>query len=85
MRSPWEPVPQPGEATRPPETPVLGIVALGLGLAGLTLPYFEAMVVVPGAFLCGLIALRKGESLLEKGLGGVGLALGLLGVLYIAF
>jgi hypothetical protein len=55
----------------------MGIVAVSLGLAGAIMPYFAAVFFVPAAFVCGIIAFRRGQ----KGLGGVGVALAIIGLI----
>jgi hypothetical protein len=61
----------------PVASPVMGIVAIGLGLASIVTPYFVAVVLVPTTFVCGIIALRQGH----KGFGGVSIVLAIVGLL----
>ena len=65
-------------ADTPPKetTPIIGIVAIGLGLASILMPYFAAVFLVPAAFICGVIAFRRGQ----KRLGGVSIVLAILGI-----
>lgn len=61
----------------------LGIAAVVLGLAAVVMPYFAAVFLVPAALICGLIAFKRGQ----KGLGGAGVVLaviGLLGIFYVS-
>lgn len=37
-------------------TPALGMVAAGLGLGAVLMPYFAAVFFVPAALICGMIA-----------------------------
>jgi DNA-directed RNA polymerase subunit RPC12/RpoP len=60
-------------------SPVIGIVAIGLGLASIIMPYFAAVFLVPAAFVCGIIAFRRGQ----KGLGRASVALAILGLISI--
>lgn len=64
--------------SKPKETsPVMGIVAIGLGLASIIMPYFAAVFLVPATFVCGIIAFRRGQ----KGLGGVSIVLAIVGLI----
>jgi ABC-type multidrug transport system fused ATPase/permease subunit len=58
-------------------SPVMGIVAVGFGLASIIMPRFAAVFCVPATFVCGIIALWQGQ----KGLGGVSVVLGILGLI----
>jgi hypothetical protein len=58
----------------------MGIIAVVLGIAGVVMPYFASVFLVPAAFVCGVIAYRRGE----RRLGGVAIALAILGVIGIA-
>jgi len=61
----------------------LGIAAVVLGLGAVVMPYFAAVFLVPAALICGLIAFKRGQ----KGLGGTGVVLamiGLLGIIYVS-
>lgn len=61
----------------------LGITAVVLGLGAVVMPYFAAVFLVPAALICGLIAFKRGQ----KGLGGTGVMLaivGLLGIIYVS-
>ncbi len=71
------PLKVPSDNERKEASPVIGIVAIGLGLASIIMPYFAAVFLVPAAFVCGIIAFRRGQ----KGLGGVSVALALLGLI----
>lgn len=55
----------------------LGMVAVGLGLASIVMPYFAAVFFVPAAFICGAIAFRQGD----KKFGGIGVVLAIVGVI----
>ena len=57
--------------------PVVGFVAVALGVAGAVMPYFAAVFLVPAAFVCGIIAYRRGQ----RGWGAAGIALALLGLI----
>lgn len=50
----------------------IGIVAVGLGVASLVMPYFAAVLFVPAAFICAVVALSQGDKL--KGSVALGLA-----------
>ena len=54
----------------------VGIAAVVLGIAGVLLPYFAAVFLVPAAFICGLIAYKRGQ----QGMGFAGIVLGIIGV-----
>ena len=58
---------------------VLGIVAVGLGLASVVMPYFAAVFFVPAAFICGAIAFRQGD----RKFGGIAIVLAIVGVIAI--
>lgn len=58
-----------------------GIAALVLGIGGVVMPYFAAAFLVPAAFVCGLIAVRRGQ----KGMGVAGMALAVLGMISIIY
>jgi hypothetical protein len=61
--------------------PVLGVVATGLGLGAVVMPYFAAVFFVPAAFICGVLAYRRGQT--GWGIGAILLALlGLGGIIY---
>lgn len=62
-----------------PKSSVVGIVAIGLGIAGLKMPYFVAVLFVPVAFICAFIALRQGD----KSSGIIALVLAALGMFQI--
>lgn len=55
----------------------LGIVAVGLGLASVVMPYFAAVFFVPAAFICGAIAFRQGD----RKFGGIAVVLAIVGVI----
>lgn len=57
-------------------SPTIGLVATGLGLGGVLMPYFAAVFFVPAAAICGIAAFRRGQ----KGLGLAGIVLGLIGL-----
>lgn len=61
--------------------PTLGIVAVVLGLGAVIMPYFAAAFLVPAAIICGLIAYRRGQ----KGLGGAGVVLGVIGLIWMIY
>jgi hypothetical protein len=61
--------------------PVLGIAAIGLGLASMVVPYFAALYVVPATFVCGIVALWQGQ----KNYGKLSIILALLGLIDIIF
>lgn len=56
---------------------VIGIVAVGLGLASTVMPYFAAVFFVPAAFICGAIAFRQGD----RKFGGIAVVLAIVGVI----
>ena len=58
---------------------VLGIVAVGLGLASVVMPYFAAVFFVPAAFIRGAIAFRQGD----RKFGGIAVVLAIVGVISI--
>lgn len=53
----------------------VGIAAVVLGIAGVLLPYFATVFLVPAAFICGLIACKRGQ----RGMGFAGIVLGIIG------
>jgi hypothetical protein len=55
----------------------MGVVAISLAIAGIIMPYFAAVFLVPAAFVCGFIAFRRGQ----RGLGGAAIALAVLGLI----
>lgn len=57
----------------------IGIVAVGLGMASLVMPYFAAVLFVPAAFICAVIALTRGD----KSKGGFALVLAAIGMFHI--
>ena len=57
-------------------TSALGWIATGLGMAGILMPYFAAVIFVPAALISGMVAYRQGQ----KGWGAAGILLGLLGL-----
>ncbi|WP_439395191.1 GYF domain-containing protein [Bradyrhizobium sp. PMVTL-01] len=61
-------------------TPVLGIVAIGFGLAALSMPYFAAVFFAPATAVCGLIAMVRRQRVL----GGLALALAFVAFVGIA-
>jgi hypothetical protein len=61
----------------PAASPIMGVVAFGAGLAGVVMPYFAAVFLVPIAFVCGVIAFSRGQ----RGLGCAGIALAVLGLI----
>jgi hypothetical protein len=61
------------------EASTIGIVAVGLGLAAVLMPYFAAVLFVPAAFICGSIAFRQGD----KKLGGIALVAAAIGMFHI--
>jgi len=61
------------------ESATLGIVAIGLGLASVVMPYFAAVLFVPATFTCGVIAFRQGD----KKRGGFALLLAVVGMFHI--
>jgi hypothetical protein len=63
------------------ETPVLGIVATGLGLASVMMPFFASVFFTPATLICGVIALMRRQ----KGWGTAGLLLGVLGFAQIIY
>jgi hypothetical protein len=63
------------------QTPVVGIVGTGLGVASVVAPYFAAVFFAPAALICSVIALARHQ----KGWGIGGLLLGLLGVAGITY
>jgi hypothetical protein len=61
----------------------LGIVAVIVGLGAVIMPYFAAVFLIPAAFVCGVLAYKRGQ----KRLGGAGMVLavlGLIGVIYVS-
>jgi hypothetical protein len=68
---------QPIGVPTPSTSPVIGFVALTLGLAGVIMPYFASVFIVPAAFICGVVAWRRGQ----RGMGGAAVALAILGLL----
>lgn len=58
-------------------SPVMGIVAIVLGVAGVVMPYFAAVFLVPAAFVCGVIAFGRGQ----RGLGSAAVILAVLGLI----
>jgi hypothetical protein len=63
----------------PPGAPVIGLLAVGLGLAGLFMPYFAAVFFVPVAIICGLVAYGTGQ----KSWGTAGILIGIIGLIWI--
>src|SRR5262249_55481290 len=61
--------------TAAPASLVMGVAALALGVAGIVMPYFATVFLVPAAFVCGIVAFRRGQ----RGLGGAGIVLAALG------
>jgi hypothetical protein len=61
------------------EVSTIGIVAVGLGLASLVMPYFAAVLFVPATFICGVIAFRQGDMKL----GGIALVMAVIGMFHI--
>lgn len=59
----------------------IGIAGVVLGLGAVIMPYFAAVFLVPAATVCGIIALKRGQ----KGLGLSAMALGIVGLLGIAY
>jgi hypothetical protein len=58
---------------------VIGIVAVILGIASIFTPYFAAVFLIPAAFVCGVIAFRRGQ----KTAGSAGIILAVLGLVWI--
>jgi len=58
-------------------SPIMGIVAIVLGLASTLMPYFAAVFLVPATFVCGIIAYRRGQ----KGLGSISVLLAIVGLI----
>jgi hypothetical protein len=71
----------PSERKSKTVVPVTGIIAVGLGLASMAMPYFAAVFFVPATFICGIIALRQGHRILGK----ISIALAFLGLITIVF
>ncbi len=66
-----------------PTSPVIGVVAVGLGAASIFLPYFAAVFFGPVGLICGIIAYRN----TQRNLGIVAIVLsmiGLIGVLVVS-
>jgi hypothetical protein len=61
----------------PVASPVMGIAAIGLGLAPIVTPHFAAVIFVPATLVCGIIALRQGH----KSYGGVSIVLAIAGLI----
>lgn len=59
----------------------VGIAAVVFGLAGIIVPYFAAVFLVPAALLCGLIAYKRGQ----RGVGLAGIVLGMVGTVGIIY
>src|SRR5664280_2341903 len=59
----------------------VGIAAVVLGIAGALLPYFAAVFLVPAAFICGLIAYKRGQ----RGMGFAVVVLGIIGAVGIIY
>jgi hypothetical protein len=59
----------------------LGIAAVVLAIGGVVMPYFAAVFLVPAAFLCGVIAFKRGQ----RRLGGAGVVLALIGLISIVY
>lgn len=57
----------------------VGIVAIGLGISSLVMPYFAAVLFAPVALICAVIALTQGD----KSKGGVGLVLAAIGLFHV--
>jgi hypothetical protein len=55
---------------------VLGIVAIGLGVSSIIVPYFAAVFFAPAAIICAIIALMRGQ----RGTAIAGLLLGIAGI-----
>jgi hypothetical protein len=60
---------------------ILGIVAIGLGIAGILMPYLAAVFLVPVALICGFIAIVRGQ----KANGAIGCFLGVIGLIGIIY
>src|SRR5688572_25286250 len=54
----------------------IGIVAAGLGVASVVVPYFAAVFFVPAALICGIVAIRQGD----KKFGGIAVILAIVGL-----
>jgi hypothetical protein len=67
----------PGGSSKSESSPAMGIVAIGLALASVIMPYFAAVFFVPAAFVCGIIAVHQGR----KGLGGVSILIAIAGLI----
>lgn len=71
------PVPRQNVIVEEDETTTgIGIAALVLGLASITMPYIAAVFLVPAALVTGIIAFRRGR----RTLGGAAIVLAILGV-----
>lgn len=73
----------PNRATVQSAGSAIGIAAVVFGLGAVVMPYFAAVFLVPAAFVCGLIAFKRGR----KALGGIGVVLaviGLIGIIYVS-
>jgi len=71
--------PQQNEQKR--HSPVIGIVAVGLGAASIITPYFASVFFAPATLICALVALSRRQL----GWGISALVLGLLGLASIAY
>lgn len=60
---------------------VIGVVAVILGIASIVMPYFAAVFLIPAAFVCGVIAFRRGQ----KTAGRAGIILATLGLVWIVY
>lgn len=61
--------------------PILGIIAAGLGLSSIIVPYFAAVFFVPASIICSLIAYRRGQKVIAF----VAVILGLVGLVNIIY
>jgi len=76
------PVEATGSGDRP-QSSVLGLTSVALGLAAAIMPYFAAVFFVPASLVCGAVAYRRGQR--KSGLAGIILGmLGLLGIFYVS-
>ncbi len=75
------PAPNPSGTAEQGTGSTLGIAAVVLGLGALVMPYFAAVFLVPAAFICGLVAFRRGH----RGLGGAGVVLAIIGLLSVIY
>jgi hypothetical protein len=59
------------------QEPIIGSIAVCLGVVSLILPYFAAVFFAPAALICGVVALARRE---RKWVGTAGIGIALLGL-----